>query len=255
MAKGDKVKAIKEYSKEKGLIEQLMNTHDSDKLYAKYDAYQKEYDESIDKFSVVIVDDKAGTGKTTIAVRKAFDKLRTGRVDKIQYIRFPDPRNGKLGFLPGDLDTEGKLAPFMRPFYDAAAECGIQKEAVDAMISKGLVELGTDIGWRGGNMKGTFLIIDEAQNGSKIGDVQLIITRVHDHRGHTVLIGHSEQADWERMPTYGIKKLIPFQVWQIHLMKQKWTTKCNLPINYRGKISQWADRIWETVKELEIEVG
>lgn len=254
MAKGDKRKAVQEYAQQRNVFE-FFEGNGLDELYAKYDAYQREMDESFSKVPIVIADEKSGTGKTTIAVRKAFQLLKEGKIDKIQYVRFPDDRNGSLGFLPGDLNDAGKLMPFTRPFFDACAECGLQREAVYLMVTKGIIELGTDIGWRGGNMTGTFLIVDEGQNGGKISDLHLILTRIHEHRCYTALIGDSNQNDNVKVKRYGVRKLIPFQVWQYHLLKRPdISVKVTLPKNYRGKVSQYADRIWETVKELENEL-
>ncbi len=63
----------------------------------------------------------AGTGKTYLAIAAAVEALesRPGRPHRAH----PGPRSRRarrLGFLPGDL--EDKLAPYLRPLYDALAE-------------------------------------------------------------------------------------------------------------------------------------
>ena len=222
------------------------SSKDRDRLYAKLDSFQKEYCESIMQFPVIMVDQPAGTGKTTIAVMKALDMLRYGAISRIVYIRFPDARYGKLGFMKGYQDE--KEAPLMGPFYDACAECGLQAEVVDSMIENGMIKLGTDIGYRGCNIKNSFVIIDEAQNGT-IEDLQLMLTRIHDKNCKCLVIGHSGQCD-SKLKLYG-KRFNAFQVYQIHMDKQPFTKICTLPINYRGKISLHADNIYQTIQEIE----
>jgi phosphate starvation-inducible PhoH-like protein/PhoH-like ATPase len=95
-------------------------------------------------------------------------------------------------------------------------------------------------------MKRTFLIVDECQNGD-IADMRLVFTRVHD-TGKIVAIGHSLQVD-RKLPK--IAGLIPFQIYQRHMNKKSWAKVCELQTDYRGRISQWADEIDLTIKELE----
>lgn len=196
-----------------------------------------------------MLDGKAGTGKTTIAVMKAIEALQKNQVDSIRYVRFVDARTQKLGFIPGDPAEKQKV--FMYPFFEAMEECGIQDIQVLNMISAGMIELSTDIYLRGGNMKRTFVIIDEAQNGD-IEDLKLVLTRPHD-TGKVLVIGHSKQVD-RKLPKYGKEKLIPFQVYIRHMAKKHWTKVCTLEKDYRGAISQWADEVELTIKELTSEV-
>jgi len=230
-------------------LEQIADRTETDKLYNKFDPYQREMDRKIEEYSVVFVDAEAGTGKTTVAVRKALEMLRQGKVNKIHYVRFPDKRGQKLGFLPGE--KEDKEAVYMYPFYDAMAECGIQEAAVDKLIEKGIIELSTDINLRGRNLKGVFLIVDEAQNAEELGDLKLVLTRLHDHRGKGVVIGHSKQVDG-RVRLYTKHRLTSFQIYRYHMTKKPWATTAHLMMNYRGEISKWADRVEESLPEIEL---
>ena len=249
-AKGDMFMGRKrakqaEVEEQKG-FEYLSGTLTPD-WWHKADKLQLQYDEAIDHFDVVMLDARAGTGKTTITVMKALDYLRRGAVDVIRYVRFVDSRTQKLGAIPGDPAEKQKV--FMFPFYEAMAECGIPPEHVDAMVTAGLIELSTDIYFRGRNVKRSFYIIDEAQNGD-IEDLRLVLTRPHDD-GKVAVIGHSKQVD-RKLPKYGKDKLIPFQVYQKHMDKERWTMVCTLLTDHRGKISRWADEIELTLKELEL---
>lgn len=237
-----------DYGKERDVFAELYNLDATQALWDKLDSYQRVYASAMDKYEVVFTDAVAGTGKTTIAVLKALDYLRRGKVKRIAYVRFPDSRSLRMGFLTGD--KEEKESGYMVPFYDAMIECGVQPSAVDLLRTKEVIELTTDIHMRGRNLKDTFLIIDEAQNSQGIEDLQLVLTRIHDDGGRAVVIGHSKQVDG-KIQRYGKQKLNAFQVYQYHFTKKSWAAKCELPNNYRGKISQWADKVWESVKELE----
>lgn len=236
-----------EWKAETYALEQIADRSTTDKLYGKLDTYQLDMDRKIEDYSVVFVDAEAGTGKTTVAVRKGLELLRQGKVDKIHYVRFPDRRSLKLGFLAGNYEKE---AGYMHPFYEAVAECGIQKEAVDTLIERGIIETSTDIHLRGRNMQGVFLIIDEAQNAQDLSDLKLVLTRLHDHRGKGVVIGHSKQTD-SRVELYTKHRLNAFQVNAFHMTRKPWATRAHLLINYRGEISKWADRVEESLAMLE----
>lgn len=225
----------------------ISNTQATDELWQKMNVDQRIYFESMEKYMVTMVDEKAGTGKTTVAVAKALDMLRKGAIHKIIYVRFIDDRAMGLGFEPGTLTM--KEGGFMLPFYEAMAECGIPEAAVSFLIDKGVIETGTDVHMRGRNLHG-FLIIDEAQNAKTTSDLKLYLTRLHDDKGRGVVIGHSGQEDGKLMK-YGKERLNAFQVYQRHFAKYPWSTQCNLPKNYRGKISQAADAVEDTLKELE----
>src|SRR5690606_5893737 len=94
--------------------------------WSRRDSYQKNYADSIDRYKMVLVDEKAGTSKTTIAVAKGLELLKAGEVDYIHYVRFPDKRALSLGFEPGN--NKEKEHGYMFPFYEAMNECGVQDE-------------------------------------------------------------------------------------------------------------------------------
>lgn len=227
----------------------LVNSYHTDKLWKMLDPTQSNYATAIGKSRVVMVDAQAGTGKTTIAVMRGFEMLREGVVNRIVYVRFPDKRGLKLGFEPGDMKM--KQLGYMKPFYDAALKCGLSTEDVEALILSETIELCTDTHMRGRTLDHTFLIIDEAQNGD-VPDLRLVMTRLVEN-GYGVIIGHSEQQD-NKLPTYGPDQWNAFQVYQYHMNKMAFTTICELHHNYRGPISRWADKVGDTLKELEQKV-
>lgn len=212
----------------------------------RLDVHQMNYYEALGNFPIVGVDAKSGSGKTTIAVARALEMLKNGQVDAINYVRFPDARGQKLGSLPGTEDE--KKSGYMFPFYEAAANFGLRTEDVDKLIAQEVIELNTDMFYRGRTKDNTFLIIDEAQNGN-MSDIRLMLTRVTDF-SYTSVIGHSGQLD-SKMKRYGPNNWLPFQVYLYHMDKKSFTKVCELQHDYRGKVSRWADKIDETIKELE----
>ena len=205
-----------------------------DRYYSKLDSYQRAYYGEIFSKSVVCVDAPAGTGKTTIAIMAALQLLYEGKINHIYYVRFPDDRSLKLGYIPGD--TREKQEMYMYPFYDACYEFGLSTKDIEEMIQNEDVILQTDITMRGTNIQRSIVIIDEGQNGH-FSDLKLVLTRVHDDC-KCVLIGHSGQYD-----NFRGKNENAFVAYIDHLTKKNWAVKCDLPINYRGKISSWADKL------------
>lgn len=231
-------------SKEDSAVNQLMDSKATDKIYRRLDEHQRYMYECLSKFKVTFVDEPAGTGKTTIAVLAGVEAMRSGR--KLIYIRFPSKRGEKLGATPGELEDKEKK--YMHPFYEALNECGLQDEAIETLKLKNYLETRTDTTERGRNIKGAFVIIDEAQNAEDVDQLQLIFTRLHDDC-NAVVVGHSAQAD-SKIRKYGSEKLNAFQVYRKHMTKKNWATECVLVRNYRGAISRWADEVKETLSEI-----
>jgi phosphate starvation-inducible protein PhoH len=211
------------------------------------DSYQQNFDSAIEYYNVTGVNAPAGTGKTTIAVKKGLEAIRSGKCDTLRYVRFVDQRTQKLGFLPGN--PAEKERGFMYPLFDALEECGLQPEHIAELLAHEVIEASTDIFMRGRNLKRTFLIVDECQNGD-IEDIRTVFTRLHKQAGKLVILGHSAQVD-RKLKRYGKAKLTPFEVYMYHMSKKPFTKICELKTNYRGEISQWADEIDQTIKELE----
>jgi phosphate starvation-inducible protein PhoH len=215
-------------------IAQLQNSKERDRFYKKLDEYQLAYYNAIMEKSVICCNQPAGTGKTQIAVMAGLELLAQGKISKLIYLRFPDDRSLKLGFLPGDLEL--KQIYYMYPFYEAASECGLQDEVIDSLIEEKLIELTTDISMRGRNLKSSFIICDETQN-ARMPDLKLVLTRLHDD-SKCVMIGHNGQVDNYKGNDNAFIKYIE------HMCKKPWAINCDLPNNYRGKISKWADELY-----------
>ena len=81
---------------------------------------QRKLLEAIDNRNLVVAAGPAGTGKTYLAIAKAVEALDDGKVSRIMLSRPAVEAGESLGYLPGAL--EDKLAPYLRPLYDALSE-------------------------------------------------------------------------------------------------------------------------------------
>lgn len=232
--------------------EQLMNPRATDTLIARMDPDQRTYYEKMLRGAIkqAYVDEPAGTGKTTAAFIAGLQHLRGGKLAKLLYIRFPSKRGGKLGFVSGDLGPTGqKEGMYFDPAYQALAKCGLQHEAVESLLAAGVLVFQTDVRLRGTTLEDAFIIVDEAQNAQDIPELELVLGRFNDTI-RAAIIGDSRQCD-SSVKLYGRDRLNAFQVYQIHMTKQKWAERFRLSHNYRGVMARHASAVDETLKELE----
>jgi len=132
----------------------------------------------------------AGTGKTYLAIASAVEAFEEGRVGRIILSRPAVEAGESLGFLPGDL-TE-KLAPYLRPLYDALSE-RLGGKRLRALLADGSIEIAPVAYMRGRTLNNSFVVIDEAQN-CTYGQLKMLLTRLGWH-SVMVLTGDPDQND------------------------------------------------------------
>jgi phosphate starvation-inducible PhoH-like protein len=151
---------------------------------------QQQLMDAIDAQSVILALGPAGTGKTYLAIAKAVEALEAGKVQRIVLSRPAVEAGESLGFLPGDL-TE-KLAPYLRPLYDALTErLGIKR--LKQMLADGIIEIAPVAYMRGRTLSECFVVIDEAQN-CTYTQIKMLLTRL-GWRSTMVLTGDPDQTD------------------------------------------------------------
>ena len=151
---------------------------------------QQQFMDAIDSQSVVLALGPAGTGKTYLAIAKAVEALEAGKVQRIVLSRPAVEAGESLGFLPGDL-TE-KLAPYLRPLYDALTE-RLGTKRLKQMLADGVIEIAPVAYMRGRTLSECFVVIDEAQN-CTYTQIKMLLTRL-GWRSTMVLTGDPDQTD------------------------------------------------------------
>jgi len=146
--------------------------------------------EAIDRANLVLALGPAGTGKTYLAIAKAVEALRAGKVGRIVLCRPAVDAGENIGFLPGDM--EEKLAPYLRPLYDALQDRMSAKQ-VKAMIAEGQIEIASVGFMRGRTLNNAFIVVDEAQNCTYV-QLKMILTRL-GWNSKMVVTGDPAQSD------------------------------------------------------------
>ena len=151
---------------------------------------QKKYFELLNNKNIVFAIGPAGTGKTFLAVAKAVSCLQKGLIKKIILSRPAVEAGEKLGFLPGDLKE--KVDPFLRPIYDALYEM-MPYDQVEKKIENGTIEIAPIAFMRGRTLEECYIILDEAQNSTKI-QMKMFLTRFGKN-SKMVVVGDKTQID------------------------------------------------------------
>jgi len=130
--------------------------------------------EAIDARALVLALGPAGTGKTYLAIAKAVEALESGRVARIVLSRPAVEAGESIGFLPGEM--EDKLAPYLRPLYDALSD-RLSMKRVRALMAEGAIEIAPVGFMRGRTLNNAFVVIDEAQNCTYV-QLKMLLTRL-----------------------------------------------------------------------------
>ena len=146
--------------------------------------------DAIDRRNLVMALGPAGTGKTYLAIAKAVEALEAGKVGRIVLSRPAVEAGESIGFLPGDV--EDKLAPYLRPLYDALSD-RLSLKRVRALIAEGLIEIAPVGYMRGRTLNNAFVVIDEAQN-CTYTQLKMLLTRLGWH-STMVVTGDPNQSD------------------------------------------------------------
>lgn len=145
---------------------------------------------AIDTQNMVLALGPAGTGKTYLAIAKAVEALESGRVGRIVLSRPAVEAGESLGFLPGAM--EDKLAPYLRPLYDALQD-RLSPKRLKMLMAEGQIEIAPVGFMRGRTLNNAFVVIDEAQN-CTFGQIKMLLTRL-GWNSTMVVTGDPAQTD------------------------------------------------------------
>lgn len=131
----------------------------------------------------------AGTGKTFLASYIAIEALLKKQVEKIVLTR-PIIATEDIGYLPGDMNE--KIHPYILPMLDAI-ESHLGPTKTKELMADGSVEVIPLAYMRGRSLNKAFIILDEAQNTTKI-QMKMLLTRI-GFDSQIVVCGDDSQTD------------------------------------------------------------
>ena len=191
--------------------------------------------------TIIFCNSKAGTGKTTLAMGAANMLVKYKEYDGIVYICSAYGEKAQ-GYLPGSITEKSEV--YFEPAYQAMIECNMNpnvcvnsESMVNQKYGDAYVTLLTHTFLRGTNLKRKVIILDECQNYT-VSDLKKTLTRCSDDC-KIICIGHDAQCDLEDKSSTGFKKYIE------HFRGHEHCEVCELTINHRGLVSQFADELQE----------
>ena len=154
----------------------------------------------------------AGTGKTYLPVAHAVEMLEKEEINKIILSRPAVEAGEKLGFLPGDL--KDKVDPYLRPLYDALEDV-LSFKKIEKYMELGIIEIAPLAFMRGRTLSNAYIILDEAQNTSKM-QMKMFLTRL-GFNSRMVITGDITQIDLPNNVISGLSEALKVT----HFIKDK----------------------------------
>lgn len=151
---------------------------------------QRDLMEAIKTHNLTLAIGPAGSGKTYLAITAAVEALQKGKVERIVLSRPAMEAGESIGFLPGDMHE--KMAPYLRPLYDALGDRMGGKQ-VRQYMDDGTIEIAPVGFMRGRTLNNAFVVIDEAQN-CTYGQLKMLLSRLGWH-STMVVTGDPDQSD------------------------------------------------------------
>ena len=153
-------------------------------------AAQGRYLEQLASHELVFGVGPAGTGKTFLAVAYGASLLLRGEVDRLIVTRPAVEAGERLGFLPGDL-TE-KVDPYLAPIWEALSDI-MGADPLRRRRERGEIEVAPIAFMRGRTLAHAFVIVDEAQNTSRL-QMKMVLTRLGEG-ARMAVTGDPSQVD------------------------------------------------------------
>lgn len=208
----------------------------------KLDRDQEDMVEKLFKTKRVIVNAKAGSGKSTIATQAMKALLDKGHIDKVYYVVVP-VQERSLGFLPGGVAE--KIQEYAVPFYQTLVTAGVNPQYLNMET---MCDTFIDFEYkvvphtflRGRTIEKAGIILDELQN-ADVHTIKKTLTRITDDC-YVVMAGHTGQIDIKEEDS-GFSEMIH------HFKQGKLSGEfteiefAELQKNYRGKFSSFCDSL------------
>lgn len=151
---------------------------------------QKEFIRSVCENTLTFAVGTPGGGKTFLSAGMAAKYLSDGLVDKIVLSRPIVNCGDGVGWLKGTLEEKTNI--YFYPILDCM-EFFLGKEQVRVLLQNKTIQLVPLEFMRGMSIRDTFLILDEASNGS-MSQLKMLLSRL-DHGSKFVINGDYKQTD------------------------------------------------------------
>lgn len=216
-----------------------------------------------DRYQILVVDAKAGSGKTLLALSGAMKQVKKKQYSKIIYIRNSIESLDKgedIGYLSGN---DEKFKIYNHPLMDSieyivrsemkktvnnksgAKVSDVHQQAVQEKVEETVAKYGIETLWtgeaRGRTITDAVIIIDEAQNMSN-KTMQLMLTRI-DSSCKVIVLGSNNQIDnfYINKHTNGLSTLLNSTQKEYSGIKM-FSIQLNKVL--RGPITEWAESIF-----------
>jgi PhoH-like ATPase len=210
-------------------------------------------------FDLLVIDAKAGSGKTLMSIASAMRLIDLGLYDKIVYVRNSIEsldKGADIGFLSGN-DEKFRIynmalsdtLEFIAKKQLKKSENKENKESIDSKISELTSKYCIETLWpgeaRGRTLSSAIVIMDEWQNSSE-KTTQLILSRL-DESCMAIVIGSNRQIDNLYLNKYnnGLTTLLKQTNFEHEEVKM---FAIELEKAVRGKFAEFTERIFENKK-------
>lgn len=164
------------------------------KYCVELDEDQKQVARDIWGSQIVVVNGRAGSGKTLVVARTALDMLFKKEFSKVYITRVNVETGRSMGYLPGEMDD--KLNPYLQGFkdnvYKAYADDSAKREKLKKMFDDKTFDA-LPIAYIRGLTVDEILVVEEVQN-CTIHEVKAILTRLGKN-GKILFTGDFDQCD------------------------------------------------------------
>ncbi|MDR0666682.1 MAG: PhoH family protein [Campylobacteraceae bacterium] len=211
-------------------------------------------------YNILVIDAKAGSGKTLIAIASAMRLIDKGLYDKIVYVRNSIEsldKGADVGFLSGN---DEKFRIYNMALYDTLefiAKRVLKKtenkesvESINSKITEMTEKYRIEKLWpgeaRGRTLSDAVVILDEWQNSSE-NTTQLILSRL-DNSCIAIVIGSNRQIDNLYLNKYnnGLTSLLKLTLQEHEELSM---FAIDLQKAVRGKFAEFGERVYENKKQ------
>ncbi|MEA1914714.1 MAG: PhoH family protein [Campylobacterota bacterium] len=211
------------------------------------------------RFNLMVIDAKAGSGKTLMSIASAMRLIDIGAYEKIVYVRNSIEsldKGADVGFLAGN---DEKFRIYNMALYDTLefiakkrlkkSENKETKESINSKVKELMDKYNIDMLWpgeaRGRTLSDAIVIMDEWQNSSE-NTTQLILSRL-DESCMGIVIGSNRQIDNLYLNKYnnGLTSLLK-QTSYTHPELSMFAIELDKAV--RGKFAEFTERIFDNKK-------